>query len=623
MGNEQSEINGIEIEEKAIEVRDFWSQHSAYVLDSENLTNLTVLIGEFTIDGLLWVSQGPLEQYGKNLMIYRHPCILKYVTSWKKYTKYYLAVEEAVPLSQVVGTLNPLQISIGLHSIAKALYFLHEQAQSSHNNVCTTSVYVTRDGSWKLGGMEYLCKYKELNSDYLGKTKSSRYNKAVDPNEEACIVKNRKCSIDVYAFGVLACELLKSKSNDATSTEFYEFCKKSLQNTDVTQRPSFNAILEHDFFNHDFITIHNFLVELPLKSDGEKTQFFQQLAERLNCFDSTLVARLLSGLLLSRLVLLNATAQKKLLPYLLAVQNDVTEESSSQTLFPEEVFKKHLCPKLLEIFKVRDAQIRMVLLEHFRNFMHMFSEEELQLYILPELLVGIKDTNDTLVSVTLRTLADLVPILGASTVIGGKRAKLFHDGRPTQMERRLSKSMKTHLKNSVANHGVLLDQISLSSDPIRLSSVTDINPLPERPRPDGGEETSMDEIEQSTDGDLENWDEWDTNEGQNQLVNTEHSITNDLQSLASEKHSLPSKAALDVKEFVRRGSIPDISELDIKNQVKSNKSDDMDFFQDMEPVINTNNKYVVNEIGHSNLESKLAVQLSNDASEEGWGEEDW
>lgn len=44
--------------------------------------------------------------------------------------------------------------------------------------------------------------------------------------------------------------------------------------------------------------------------------------------------------------------------------------------------------------------------------------------------MGIKDTNEQLVAATLHTLADLVPILGASVVIGKGRAKIFADGRP-------------------------------------------------------------------------------------------------------------------------------------------------------------------------------------------------
>ena len=45
--------------------------------------------------------------------------------------------------------------------------------------------------------------------------------------------------------------------------------------------------------------------------------------------------------------------------------------------------------------------------------------------ILPLLLLGIRDTDNEVVSWTLRALADLVPILGASTVIGRHRVKVF------------------------------------------------------------------------------------------------------------------------------------------------------------------------------------------------------
>lgn len=98
---------------------------------------------------------------------------------------------------------------------------------------------------------------------------------------------------------------------------FYELCKNELQNVNITKRPKLGTLLEHPFFNHDFILVHSFLTELPLKIDEEKTEFFSGIAARLKSFDETSVASQLGGLLLSRMVLLNTVAQNNLLPLVL------------------------------------------------------------------------------------------------------------------------------------------------------------------------------------------------------------------------------------------------------------------------------------------------------------------
>lgn len=147
----------------------------------------------------------------QNLMLYRHPCILKYVSSWSKGSKFFLATEQVKPLIQSIETQNTLQICMGLYSILRALVFLHEKAFVSHNNLCESSIYVTPEGCWKLGGLECLCKFNDLTSSYLQKIKSYRCEKAISINEDTTITLTNFTTIDVYAFGVLAEDILRQK----------------------------------------------------------------------------------------------------------------------------------------------------------------------------------------------------------------------------------------------------------------------------------------------------------------------------------------------------------------------------------------------------------------------------
>lgn len=57
-------------------------------------------------------------------------------------------------------------------------------------------------------------------------------------------------------------------------SEFREFCKKNLQNPDACLRSRLLNVLQHSFFTHEFIRIHAFLEELPLKTDIEREEFF-------------------------------------------------------------------------------------------------------------------------------------------------------------------------------------------------------------------------------------------------------------------------------------------------------------------------------------------------------------
>ncbi|KAL7286596.1 hypothetical protein TKK_0019095 [Trichogramma kaykai] len=571
MGNEKSVPTGLEIDEKAMEITDFWSHHNASISGS-NPQNLSVFISEPSLHSdASFGKPSPLEKAAKNLMLHRHPCILKYVASWSKSSKFYLASEEVRPLVQVVGAQTTLQICIGLHSLLRALLFLHNNAASSHNNICSSSVYVTSEGNWKLGGLEFLCKTSDITEAYMRKIKTFRYEKAISPDEDTLLqnISNFPSEIDKFAFAVLAEDVLKLKNDDDVPglADFKDLCKLRFKDTSLA------SLLEHPFFMHDFMKIHAFLTELPLKNESEKEEFFTDLFAQLQKFPEKIVAEQLGKLLLSRLVVLDSTAQAKFLPLILKPK--LTDQDVG--LLTMSTFQTCLVPQLLQMFCIRDSPVRLLLLTHLNNFVSMFQVEDLKHRILPELLVGIKDTDDFLVSTTLRALADLVPILGAATVIGGKRGRLFTDGRPNKPHR------------SKKNHRVKF------STPIEIVQGEDDPPdeyLSERPSPDGGEDKEDIILGISEE---ENWSDWEVSESeangtpepelplQSEQVPDEIILQEQLAKLEE-----PPKVSITPK-YDRKIVIQDINELDIKNSktISNDKKNDeeFDFFQDMEPVI--------------------------------------
>lgn len=91
-------------------------------------------------------------------------------------------------------------------------------------------------------------------------------------------------------------------------------------------------MLQHSFFNHEFISIYKFLNFLPLKSDEEKSEFFSNILDSLKCYDEETVAKQLGGLLLSRLTMLDQTARKDVIPFILKPKNGNYNYNSVHTI---------------------------------------------------------------------------------------------------------------------------------------------------------------------------------------------------------------------------------------------------------------------------------------------------
>lgn len=241
--------------------------------------------------------------------------------------------------------------------------------------------------------------------------------------------------------------------------------------------------------------------------------------------------------------------------------------------------------------------------------------DELKNHILPELLVGIKDTNDDVVCATLRALADIVPVLGAAAVIGGNRGRLFTDGRP----------------NKIITQNKNRNTLTLSEKMPVLVNIDENNVhLSERPSPDGGEDKK--EKESSFVEDECTWSDWEVQET---VANNHCTVENPLSDLKLKSQSndldadllsssLESSSDTKKTKYTKKLAISDITELDIKNSkvIKSPK-EDFDFFTDMEPVIKKTQILHISEMESSKsmFDVKTLSSTLEEHDDNGWGED--
>lgn len=385
-----------------------------------------------TLEGVSYlpVAQNALQR----LRTLRHPNVLRFIDGVELPTSLHIVTEPVSPFSlaelaveedgdtsessETKKQHHEASLTLGLYQIITAVTWLNTECHVIHGNVQQNSIFMTKGGDWRLGGLDVVSPHTPLSTVFLTfQTKPYVLPTKLKPPELAdqkfsAIEQGPVTAIDAWCLGCLIYECFNTTLNSAEQLAQLGAIPKSIQaeykrllHTNPAQRLLPSALLSTKLFDNDLVKKVTFVDSLALKTTAEKETFFQQFSV------DELPLRCAKYKILPQLI--NALEYGSGLSCFAVVLNSVLQIGAS--LAPDE-YTAIVIPAIVKLFSSQERQVRVNLLQHLGEYSKFLSKELVNDKIFHFVIAGFNDSLPSLRELTVRSMAIFAPQLSEATL---------------------------------------------------------------------------------------------------------------------------------------------------------------------------------------------------------------
>ncbi|KAK8813306.1 hypothetical protein WA158_002898 [Blastocystis sp. Blastoise] len=358
----------------------------------------------------------------KRIKTFRHPAVLKYINGNESDKGVFYITEACIPLKRWLqfatgkekkDNANPINylipdkieedqlvswIMVGLYNICSCLQFINEDTKHIHGFINENSVFVTKNGMWKLGCFDMLYDYKqdELPPAYftsnIDKQISSYICPELNNRDYKLINECNSCIVDSYALGCLMETVFEGIPHPHVIDSSIYKCKNA-----PLARPPPSKLISSTFLKHPLVKCIQYLDEKSIKENEQKYVYYQSLIKYLPSFPSTICIEYILPLLEDEVYHGDVQLGPYVLPCILFIGKSMNDEQ----------FSKLVSPCVFSLFSRKDRATRVLLLENIDSYINQLSSHELNSKLFDQICTGFTDTNNKMKEVTIRSMLSL------------------------------------------------------------------------------------------------------------------------------------------------------------------------------------------------------------------------